>query len=144
MPDSAGLRALAAYDGTAKSMRHFLETIIIDKSTITDELVNARVAAANRPGAAESRKAFDEARARMGKDPNLRQRFDLRSRLPQMTLPARFIWGKLDTFAPMELGQKLELLLPNIPFTYIDGAGHQCQTDQPEVVNRLVLDFLRG
>ncbi len=144
MPDSAGRRAMAAFDGTAPAMRRFLEAIIVDKSTITDELVNERVAAASRPGMAESTEAFAAATKRLDKDPNWMQRYDLRARLPQMTIPTRFIWGKLDTFAPMELGQKLEKQLPNIPFTYVDGAGHQCQTDQPAVVNRMVIDFFKS
>lgn len=144
MPESPGLKALSTFDGTAKAMRSFLDTIIVDKSTITDELVNARVESANRPGVPEATKAFEEGRRKMATDPNWRQRFDLRGRLPQTTIPARFIWGRLDTFAPMSLGQQLETMLPNIPFTYIDGAGHQVQTDQPEVVNRMIIDHFRS
>ena len=144
MPDTEGLRALSAYDGTAKSMRYFLETIIIDKSTISDALINDRVAAANRPGIAEATKAFDQARRRYAKDPNWRQRFDLRGRLPNMTIPTKFIWGKLDTFAPPSLGEQLAKLIPNIPMTFVDGAGHQCQTDAPDVVNKMVIDHFKG
>jgi 2-hydroxy-6-oxonona-2,4-dienedioate hydrolase len=144
MPPSVGMGALAGFDGTEQGMRRFLETVVVDKSSITDALVLERLANVNRPGVAEARKAFSTARARMEKDPNLFQRFDLRGRLPQMTIPTRFIWGKLDTYAPVELGKNLEKQLPNIPFTYIDGAGHQCQTDQPEVVNSMVNAFFRG
>ena len=144
MPPSVGMGALAGFDGTEQGMRRFLETVVVDKSSITDALVLERLANVNRPGVAEARKAFSTARARMEKDPNLFQRFDLRGRLPQMTIPTRFIWGKLDTYAPVELGKNLEKQLPNIPFTYIDGAGHQCQTDQPEVVNSMVKAFFLG
>jgi len=144
MPPSPGTGALATFDGSAQGMRRFLETVVLDKSTITDALIAERLANVNRPGVAEARKAFATARAQMEKDPNLFQRFDLRGRLPQMTIPTRFIWGKLDTYAPPELGKKLEALLPNIPFTYIDNAGHQCQTDQPALVNRMVAEFFLG
>ncbi len=144
MPQTEGLRALAAYDGTAKSMRHFLETIIIDKSTITDALINDRVAAANRPGVAEATKAFDEGRKRYATDPNWRQRFDLGGRLPKLAIPTKFIWGKLDTFAPPSLGEQLAKLIPNIGMEFVDGAGHQCQTDKPDVVNKLVIDHFRN
>ncbi len=144
LPPSEGQKALAAYDGTAKAMRHFLETIIIDKSTITDDLVNARVKDANRPGVDASRKAFDAGRDRANKNPNLKQRFALKGKIDALTLPTRFIWGRLDTFAPMTMGQQLEKLLPNIPFSYIEGAGHQCQTDQPDVVNRMIIEHFKG
>lgn len=144
MPETEGVRVMNAFDGTPRAMRAFLELVTVDKNTVTDELVAERVAAANRPGVAQAVKAFNEGRARMAKDPNWRQRFDLSSRLPQMTIPAKFIWGQLDTFVPVELGHKLEKLLPNIPFTYVEGAGHQSQTDKPEMVNRMVIDFLKG
>jgi len=44
--------------------------------------------------------------------------------------------------APVETAYKLEKLLPNIKFEYIENCGHQAQTDQPEIVNKLVIDFL--
>lgn len=144
MPQTEGLRLLNAYDGTPRAMRAFLEAVTLDKSTVTDELVNDRVAAANRPGVAESVKAFQAGRARVAADANWRQRFELKSRLPQMTMPAMFIWGAQDDFVPVEIGKALEKLLPNIPFTFVEGAGHQSQTDKPDVVNKMVIDFLKG
>ena len=80
----------------------------------------------------------------MLKDPNLFQRFEVSSRLPRLTIPTRFVWGNQDTRAPLDLARGLEKLLPNIPFEYIDQAGHQVQTDQPALVNKMVLDFFRG
>jgi 2-hydroxy-6-oxonona-2,4-dienedioate hydrolase len=144
MPPTEGLKLLGAFDGTEAFMRKFLETIIIDKSTITDELVAERTAHANRPGAAEARKAFDQGRDRTMKDPNLFQRFDMRGRLPQMTIPTHFIWGEDDVFAPAALGRNLEKLLPNISFSFIKDAGHQAHTDKPDLVNRMVIDFFKA
>lgn len=141
MPATAGTGALATFDGTAAGMRAFLSTVVLDQGTITDELVAERLANVSRPGVAEARKAFSQARARMEKDPNLFQRFDLRGRLPQLTIPTRFIWGRQDSYAVPALGEKLEQQLPNIPFTWIDNAGHQVQTDQPDLVNQMVRDF---
>lgn len=142
MPEATA--TVYAYDASEKAIRTVLDMIVLDKSTITDELVQMRLATAIRPGAAEAHKAFNEARLRVAKDPNLRQRFEMRGRLPGMTIPTRFIWGKQDTLVPMALGQQLEKLLPNIPFTYIERAGHQTQTDQPELVNRMVIEHFRG
>ena len=143
-PDSEGMRVLRAYDGSKEAMRRLLESIVFDKSQITDELVNLRNDAANRPGAPQSREAFEEGQKRLTQDPNLRLKFDLTHTLPKLQLPTMFIWGANDNFAPPELGQQLEKVLPNIPFTYIANAGHQVQNDQSEQVGRLMLDFFRS
>jgi pimeloyl-ACP methyl ester carboxylesterase len=140
MPMTDALRTLNAFDGTARAMRAFLEGIILNKESVTDELIQSRLAMATRPGAAEARDAFEKGRQRMNADPNLFQRFDLRGRLPYLTIPTKFIWGKQDTFAPMTLGQELEKLLPNMSFTYIDNGGHQVQTDQPDIVGKSVIE----
>jgi len=67
---------------------------------------------------------------------------DLRRSLPKLTIPAVCIWGEDDGFAPVELGKKLEKMLPNIKFHYVAKAGHQVQNDQPQVVAKLMMDFL--
>ena len=143
-PDSEGMRVLRAYDGSKEAMRRLLESIVFDKSQITDQLVNLRNDAANRPGAPQSREAFEEGQKRLTQDPNMRLKFDLTHTLPKLQLPTMFIWGANDNFAPPELGQQLEKVLPNIPFTYIANAGHQVQNDQSEQVGRLMLDFFRS
>jgi 2-hydroxy-6-oxonona-2,4-dienedioate hydrolase len=140
MPMSDALKALNAYDGTPEKMRSFLEGLLLDKASITDELVQARVQLANRPGAAEARKAFEDGRRRVTADPGLFQRFDLRARLPLLRVPTLFVWGNQDYFAPADLGRKLEQQLPNIRFRFIDQAGHQAQNDQPELMNQLVVE----
>ena len=138
---SAGTRK---FDGSADSMRAFLESLLVDKSTITDELIAERLRNTDRPGWTESNRTFITAGNAMLKDPNLFQRFEVSSRLPRLTIPTRFVWGNQDTRAPLDLARGLEKLLPNIPFEYIDQAGHQVQTDQPALVNKMVLDFFRG
>jgi pimeloyl-ACP methyl ester carboxylesterase len=62
--------------------------------------------------------------------------------LPRLTIPTLFIWGEDDQFAPVELGRELEKMLPNVSFKYVPKAGHQVQNDQPQVVSKLMMDFL--
>ena len=140
-PETDGVRALRAYDGSRESMRRMLEVLVWDKSKITDELVELRNDAANRPGAAESRRIFQEGMQRLTRDPNLRLKFDVTHTLPRLTIPAMFIWGEQDNFVPVELGRQLEKLLPNFKFQYVPNAGHQVQNDQPELVGKLMMDF---
>jgi len=140
-PESEGMRVLRAYDGTQESMRRMLEVLVFNKSIVTDELVKLRNDAANRPGAEESRRVFQEGMQKLTRDPNMRLKFDMTYTLPKLTIPTMFIWGEQDNFAPVELGHQLEKLLPNFKFQYVPNAGHQVQNDQPEQVSKLMTDF---
>lgn len=141
-PVTEGMKAIRAYNGTEESMRTFLKTIVWNKNLITDELVKLRNDCANRPGAEAARKIFQEGQQRLTKDPNLRLKYDMRNTLPKLTIPTICIWGEDDGFAPVELGRQLEKMLPNIKFHYVAKAGHQVQNDQPQVVSKLIMDFL--
>ncbi|MBI2359931.1 MAG: alpha/beta hydrolase [Deltaproteobacteria bacterium] len=136
-----GLRALQAYDGTRPSMRRLLETLVWDKSQLTDALVSRCHSTATRPGAEEARRRFRQGMERLARDPNLRPKFDMAEVLPRLKIPALFVWGEEDRFAPVELGRQLERLLPNISFKYIARAGHLVQNDQPELVSELMREF---
>jgi pimeloyl-ACP methyl ester carboxylesterase len=142
IPMTEGMRAIRAYNGTTESMRAFLQTIVWNKNLITDELVKLRNECANRPGAEQARKIFQEGQQRLTRDPNLRLKYDMRDTLPKLTIPTIFIWGEDDSFAPVELGRQLEKMLPNVKFHYVVKAGHQVQNDQPQLVSNLIIDFL--
>jgi pimeloyl-ACP methyl ester carboxylesterase len=142
IPVTPGMQAIRAYNGTEESMRAFLETIVWNKSLITDELVKLRNEYANRPGAEHARKIFQQGQQRLTKDPNLRLKYDMRHTLPELTIPTIFIWGEDDQFAPVEQGRRLEKMLPQVIFHYVAQAAHQVQNDQPGVVSKLIMDFL--
>jgi len=143
-PETEGMRALRAYDGSRESMRRVLEALIHDKSLITDELIDMRNEAANRPGAAEARDAFLKGSTRLTRDPNLHLKFEMTNTLPRLGIPTRFAWGENDNFAVPELGRQLEKALPEVPFTWIPKAGHQVQNDQPEAVAKIMTEFFGG
>lgn len=83
-----------------------------DKSQITDELLDRHQESATRPGAPEARRVFLEGMQRLTRDPDLRDQFEMTNRLPSLRIPAMFIWGEEDRFAPAGLGRQLEKLLP--------------------------------
>lgn len=139
-----GLSALRAYDGTPAAMRRLLGTLVWDKSLITDSMVNRWQSCATRPGADAARRSLREGMQRLTQDGNLQAKFDMTRVLPRLEVPAMFVWGEEDRFAPVELGRQLERLLPNIPFQYIPRAGHMAQIDQPAVVSKLMIDFFSG
>lgn len=135
------MAALRAYDGSKESMRRVMGAIVYDRLAISDELIEARNAAANRPGAAEAAAAFARGQARLTSDPNLRLKFEMKHTLPRLSVPAVFAWGEDDAFAPANLGRQVQAELPNIPFHFIPRAGHQVQTDRPEEIARLMREL---
>lgn len=142
IPPSEGMRVLRSYDGTKDAMRRLMDVLTYDKSAVTDELVAGRQQAASRPGAAEAREAFQEGTQRFQSDPRLGpMAYDMRDTLPKLPIPSIFIWGEEDTFALPEMGRQVEKALPGIPFHWVPKAGHQAQTDQPEIVGKILVDF---
>jgi pimeloyl-ACP methyl ester carboxylesterase len=145
-PPTDAMRALQGYDGTREAMRKLLTALIIDPSKITDELIDRRQASATRPGAMEAMGAFLKATGALRRDPILSMQLDMRQTLPKLTskIPTIFIWGDSDTFALPETGRALEKLLPEVKFHWVPGTGHQVQTDKPDVVAKIIRDFVRA
>ena len=139
-PPSEGRKLLRAYDGTRPAMVRLMQGLVARPEVITDELVDLRQEAATRPGMMEAFAASERAIAAVRTDPVLSATFDMRTTLPALarTVPTIFIWGEDDTFAAPSLGRELEALLPNIRFHWVKTAGHQVQTDQPEIVAEIV------
>jgi 2-hydroxy-6-oxonona-2,4-dienedioate hydrolase len=139
---SGGMRTLEAFDGTPEAMRRWMEVIVNDHSKITADLVSQRLAIAALPGHDYCRKSQNEYRRRLKTDPNERQLFDLRHRLPLVTVPMHMVWGGKDSFAPPEFAQQLAKLLPNVTFETLENSGHQAQNDESDRFNAIAVRFL--
>ncbi|MFM9970048.1 MAG: alpha/beta fold hydrolase [Burkholderiales bacterium] len=137
-----GQNVLESYDGTAEAMRRWMQVIVADHSKITEELVQMRVAQAALPGHDYCRKSQNEYRKLMRNDANERQLFDIRHRLPMVTIPMHMVWGAKDSFAPPEFADKLKALLPNVTFEMLENSGHQAQNDESERFNASAIGFL--
>jgi len=142
-PRTPALAALEGYDGTREGMRKLLDALIIDKSRITDALIDRRQKSATRPGAMEAAKEFVKNTGAARKNPALALQFDLRVSLPAIAkqIPTIFMWGDADTFAIPETGKAIEKAVPEIKFHWIAGAGHQVQTDKPEESAEIIRSF---
>ncbi|MBV9120511.1 MAG: hypothetical protein JOZ39_07365, partial [Chloroflexi bacterium] len=130
-------------DGTEKSFVEGLASTLLHPPS--REMIDGRLALAQLPGAAEVSAAMRNFGRRMREDPNLQQQFQIRDRLPKYTKPMKILWGKEDRFAPIkDLAYPLQEMIPQIPIEFIENAGHQCQHDAPEEVNRRIIEFLHG
>jgi pimeloyl-ACP methyl ester carboxylesterase len=139
-----GLKQLQGYDGTPEAMRKFMMKIVHDHSKITDELVELRVKMAALPGFDHVQKMQKKYRDSLAGNPNERQRFELKHRLPALTIPMHMVWGAKDSFAPPEFADRLRALLPNVSFDMLPNSGHQAQNDESDKFNEIALAFFRG
>ena len=132
---------LPAYEGTKESMQALLSTIVYKKSALSDDLLEMRTrhAALQKDSLASARSFMREA----ANDADYQQQINLRGRLDKLAIPIVYMFGKDDTFAGYENAQLQEDVLPNFQFFYLDNCGHQAQSDQPELVNQVFLEFLR-
>jgi pimeloyl-ACP methyl ester carboxylesterase len=89
--------------------------------------------------------ASEKSIAAVRSDPLATALFDMRESLPALAkrIPTIFIWGENDIFAAPSHGRELEALLPEIKFHWVNNAGHQVQTDQPEIVAEIVDNLIQ-
>ncbi|ROZ76666.1 alpha/beta fold hydrolase [Ramlibacter sp. WS9] len=141
---NAAMKALMGYDGTREAMKALLEALIIDRSRITDKLVDDRQAAATRPGALEAFRRMAAGIDYVRNDPVLSLQTQWQRALPILTqkIPTLILWGKKDTFAVPETGLALAEMLPAARIEWVEGAGHQVQTDAPDASVKIIRDFL--
>jgi len=66
------------------------------------------------------------------------------SRIREIKQKTLIVWGKNDAWIPLELGYRLNDMLPDARLVIIPECGHIPQEEKPETVFRLVLDFARG
>jgi pimeloyl-ACP methyl ester carboxylesterase len=62
--------------------------------------------------------------------------------ISQVGAPTLVLWGQNDGFFPLAVGEELHRSIPGSRFALIPHAGHLPMWEQPDLVNRLILDFL--
>ncbi len=95
-----------------------------------------------RPGAKEALAAFVAGHRYLQSD-IMKSNFDMRTSLPELTkhIPTASVWGEQDALAPAKVGRQLQAMLPDVAWHFVDQAGHQVQTDQPEKLAQIILDI---
>jgi pimeloyl-ACP methyl ester carboxylesterase len=61
----------------------------------------------------------------------------------RIDVPALVVHGDADVIVPVENGRMLASRLPNARYVELPGRGHNLQLEDPETLNRLVLEFLQ-
>jgi pimeloyl-ACP methyl ester carboxylesterase len=115
-----------------QTVRRILQQAYAEHSAITEELIRILLKPAQDPHAVDVFMAF--VRYSQGPTPE-----ELLASLP---CPAILLWGECDPWEPIALGRQLSQFPAVKAFIPIAGAGHCPQDEVPEVVNRLILDYL--
>lgn len=135
LPGSAG-----TYDGSESMMRAMIESMVVDRETVSDELVTMRTDAANRTIEAYNR---NMGRVLRPSDPNELIRLRTTDRFDRLSIPGIYLFGQNDVLYAIEAAFLQEDALPNVQFFYPENTGHQGQTDQPDLHNKAFLEFFR-
>ena len=63
---------------------------------------------------------------------------------PRIDLPVLVVWGREDTWIPIDRGERLAELIPSAEFHVVDGAGHLIQLDEPARLATVLHRWLRA
>jgi len=134
------------YDGTREGMRRLMSAIVAREEAIDDDLVEMRWRAAElqRDSRAQWWPTQLQYRGSVPwADLDLQASMSTKGRIERMTLPGIYLYGNDDVLTPVSWGYEHEDVLPNVQFFYPEGAGHQSQTDLPDLINQVFLEFFR-
>jgi pimeloyl-ACP methyl ester carboxylesterase len=115
--------------------------LMADPERASRNLIECQFACAKLPGAAVAWRTMLELVVAPWKQVELTHA--LIPELPKIDIPVLFTWGDRD-FAPVDAGRAVSRAFRHARFEVIPDAGHLVWLDQPEVVGRLLLDFMRS
>ncbi len=67
----------------------------------------------------------------------------LYKKVGKLNIPVQLFWGEHDTIVPYKIHKKVQESIPHAQFHSIEEAGHISHYERPDLVNPLLLDFLR-
>jgi pimeloyl-ACP methyl ester carboxylesterase len=72
----------------------------------------------------------------------IRTMADAYARVGRHPRPVLLVWGENDKTVPFAISVQVRAALPRADFHAIEGAGHVPHLEQPELINRILVDFL--
>ena len=67
---------------------------------------------------------------------------DVADRLPSVETPVLVVWGRDDSWIPVDRAHRLADAVPGAELRIVDGAGHLIQLDQPVALATILTDWL--
>jgi pimeloyl-ACP methyl ester carboxylesterase len=121
------------YRGSGPSlekMRQLLETLVYDRSFVTDDVVRARYEA-----------SIDPATIQANAGP-MWEKESLEGQLGGLEAPVLIVWGQDDRAAPLDVALRMVRELPNGRLVVFSRCGHWAQVEHATEFNALVRTFL--
>ena len=122
---------------THSGIRDALLDFVVDSSLVSDELVDARYAAASMDGAAERFRAVIAAR-----DVDREQLPLDFSVLAALKVPVLLIHGREDRVIPLSRSLELAATIPHADLHFFSQCGHWSQVERAADFNKLVAAYL--
>lgn len=119
---------------TLDKLRKLLETIVYDRSFLSEQIVQERFEATIEP---ETLELFTKRQGPYRKE-------DLAPDLPMIEAPTLVVWGLDDRFGALDVGLQITRLMPNAQMHIFARCGHWAQVEHADAFNRLVCVFLKG
>jgi pimeloyl-ACP methyl ester carboxylesterase len=138
MTITEGLKALRNYEPSPENMRNLLlDYFAVDKSIITDELVQIRYEASVETFDAYKAMFFDPRHA--GNDLGITE-----EQVRTIHAPSLLVHGREDKVVPPDVAWTMLHLLPDADLHVFARCGHWTQIERAEEFNDLIANFLRG
>lgn len=113
-----------------------LENETVHKEVFSSEDIQKYIQAISQPGALTA--AINYYRAMFRRGP-----LSMWKAARKVKVPALLIWGRQEKYFDFQLALKQKRYAPGIRVEVIDEASHWVQTDCPERVNQVLIDFLK-
>lgn len=122
-----------------EGMRRWISSMVYDQATVTEELIDHRMANASVPGQVEASRAifatFYDPELTSGSAP-------LWARAPQLRHPTLITWGRDDRMIPYDFAHFAYRQLPDAELHTFARCGHWAQVERKADFERVVLEFL--
>ena len=122
-------------DPSMENVRRMMAVFVFDPSSLTDELLQARVDNMN-----ARRDHLENFLKSLAANP--KQFPDYGHRLGEIRSQTLIIWGRDDRFVPFDVGLRLLWGIPQADLHLYSRCGHWAQWEHAEKFNRTVVDFL--
>jgi 2-hydroxy-6-oxonona-2,4-dienedioate hydrolase/4,5:9,10-diseco-3-hydroxy-5,9,17-trioxoandrosta-1(10),2-diene-4-oate hydrolase len=118
---------------TPAKMRQVLESLVYDRSFVTDGLVQERFEASNHPQLVEL----------FGKQPAAPQD-DLYADLPNVKAKTLIVWGQDDRAGALDVGLLMLRRIPDARMCIFSKCGHWAHVEHRDEFDRMVIHFFMG
>lgn len=130
------LKTLFRWARTPSGARRWATLAYVNKSAITDELLEILVAPAEDRGSAQA--FYATFKAASSAVPG----FSVKTVLPNLEIPILLIWGQQDKMVPPAFARQFAAYNPKVELLVLENAGHCPHDECPEEVNQAILAWI--